>query len=121
MILRTILLIAILGLFENCSQTDSQFQAIVNSPEKFHLTYVEITGILHLRAEDFAIYINKSAGPKAAIWINPPEHFLSEHKFILLEGKKVKLTGTFNKKDKGHLDQYAGTIHNAKIIEIEEK
>lgn len=105
---------------QSCSKTDHEFEKILKSPEKYHGQEIKINGIFHKRFEDAAIYLKEDSPMTHAICIEyvkvltAPETFAGLDK---IDGQKVKIKGRFDKKDKGHLGQYAGTVRYA-IIEI---
>jgi hypothetical protein len=99
--------------------TDKQFENILKSPEKYHGQEVEIAGVFHERFEDHAIYLTKNSSPDKAIWVNFSETLMSPNTFSGLDGQKVSITGTFDKTDKGHLVQYAGSLNEARILKID--
>lgn len=98
----------------SCSH--NQFEKVLRSPEQFHGEKIEITGVFHERFEDNAIYLNTSVNKDQAIWVNFSDLFMLINTFYGLDGSKIRVTGIFNKDDKGHLGQYAGSLDEAIII-----
>ena len=115
--LKTIV-IAIILIGQSCSGTD-KFKTVLKSPDKFHDQEVEVTGIFHDQFEDHAIYLTTDSEKDKAIWVNFSQLFLSLNSFSGLGGQKLRVIGTFNINDKGHLGQYAGSLDEARIIKME--
>jgi hypothetical protein len=114
--LKKIMFVLIL-LGQSCTEvTDSQFESILTAPDKFQGQKVEITGVMHEQLEDYAIYLSTHSEKDKAIWVNFSEKYL---RLGRIDGLKIKITGTFNKNDKGHLGQYAGSLDEARMIKIE--
>ena len=113
------ILIGLILLGQGCS-ADEKFEEVLKSPDKFHDQEVEVVGVFHARFEDYAIYVTRYSDRDKAIWINFSKAFMSRNTFIGLDGQKIRLTGIFNKNDKGHLSQYAGSLDEAEAkMEIE--
>lgn len=111
-----ILIISCFLLGQSCTETDDQFEQLLQSPDKFQGQEIEITGIIHERFEDNAIYLTKNSSMDKAVWIEYSKLFMSLNTFIGLDGQKIKVKGEFDKDDKGHLGQYAGTLKETVII-----
>lgn len=101
---------------QSCTETDDQFEQLLQSPDKFQGREVEIIGVIHERFEDNAIYLTKNSSPDKAVWIEYSKLFMSLNTFTGLDGQKIKVKGEFDKDDRGHLGQYAGTLKEAVII-----
>ncbi|MCA4898985.1 MAG: hypothetical protein ACK514_11795 [Bacteroidota bacterium] len=99
-----------------CSSVDKNFENLLKSPDKFHGQEIEITGIYREKFEDLAVYFNGSSDKDKAIWLNFSKLFLSLNTFNGFDGAMVKVKGTFNKNDKGHLGQYAGSLDDAWVL-----
>jgi hypothetical protein len=116
--IRTLIIVfGILG--QSCSRTDEQFEKLLKSPEKYHRQEIEIRGIIHKRFEDTAIYLKESSQKEDTVWIEYIKLNMSSETFDNLDGRRVRVKGIFDIKDKGHLDQYAGALKLA-IMEIDE-
>ena len=109
-----IFLLTLVG--QSCSETDNQFEKILKSPDMFHGQEIIITGIFHEQFEDNAIYLTETNDKSEAIWVDFSKMFMLLNTFTKLDRQKIKIIGTFDKNDKGHLGQYAGSIKEAKII-----
>jgi hypothetical protein len=114
----SILIFGLLG--QSCSKPDSRFEDLLKSPEKYHGQWVDIKGIMHKRSEDKAIYLTASSPATEAIWIEYTKLEMTVEDFDNLDGKKVRVRGTFDKEDKGRLGQYAGSLKKMVIMEIAE-
>jgi hypothetical protein len=114
--MRTIktLILAIGFLGQSCSGTDAQFEKILRSPDEGQV--IEITGTIHERFEDNAIYLTGNSSMDKAIWIEYSELFMLRNTFEGLDGQRIKVKGEFDKTGKGHLGQYAGTLRETIII-----
>jgi len=113
-----IILFLVIGLLEqSCSGTDKQFEKLLETPGKYHGQEIEIVGIIHDRFEDNAIYLTENSSTDKAVWIEYSGLFMSLNTFEGLNGRKIKVRGEFDSDDKGHLDQYAGTLKEAIIID----
>ena len=105
------------GLFgQSCSQTDERFEMLLKSPDKFHGQEIAITGIIHDRFEDNAIYLTENGSTDEAVWIEYSEIFMMLNKFEELDGRRMTVRGEFDKGDKGHLGQYVGTLRESIVI-----
>jgi hypothetical protein len=93
---------------------------LLKSPEKYHGQEIKITGTFYKRSEDAAIYLTENSTVANAVCIEyvkvltAPETFDGLDK---IDGQKIKIKGKFDRNDRGHLGQYAGTVKYA-IIEI---
>lgn len=110
------IIFSLMLLGQSCSETDSQFKMILNSPDKFHNQEIEITGVFHEQFEDHAIYLSRTSDKKEALWVDFSEIFTLLNSFSGLDGQIVTITGRFDKNDKGHLGQYQGSLKEAKLI-----
>jgi hypothetical protein len=109
-------MVMLLLLAQGCISGDENFRDVLSAPHKFHLQQVIITGIFHNRLEDHAIYLTNGSSKAEAVWVEFSEFFLNSSKFDNLDGKTVRLTGIFMEYNKGHLDQYAGSLEEASIV-----
>ena len=116
--MRTIktLILAFGFLGQSCSGTDAQFEKLLKSPDEYHGQEIEITGIIHERFEDNAIYLARNSSMDQAVWIEYSEIFMLLNTFEGLDGQRIKVKGEFDKDGKGHLGQYAGTLRETIII-----
>lgn len=101
---------------QSCTQIDNQFEQLLKSPDKFQGQEIEITGIIHERFEDNAIYLTKNSSTDKAVWIEYSKLFMRLNTFQGLDGQKIKVKGQFDQDDKGHLGQYAGTLRETVIV-----
>ena len=109
----TTILIALVG--QGCAR-DEQFESVLNSPNNFQGRQIEITGVFHYQFEDVAIYLTRSNERERALWINFSDA-LGRNQLDRLDRQTIKITGIFNKDDRGHLGQYAGSLDEARISE----
>jgi len=100
---------------QGCSRTDEQFETVLKSPDQFQGQEIEISGIFHHRFEDVAIYLTNEGETEKALWINYSEMLELPKSLDGLDGERIRIKGKFNKTDKGHLGQYAGSLDDAKI------
>lgn len=116
--MRTIktLIFGLCFLGQSCSGTDKQFEKVLRSPDKYHGHVIEVTGIIHERFEDNAIYLTHNSSMDKALWIEYSELFMLLNTFEGLDGQRIKVKGEFDKNGKGHLGQYAGTLRGTTII-----
>ncbi|MGF1636847.1 MAG: hypothetical protein ACFCUU_07215 [Cyclobacteriaceae bacterium] len=105
------LIIGLVLVGQNCTPTDNNFNKVLNSPDNFHGKEIEMSGIMHEQFEDVAIYSTNDKNKEKALWVDFKKGEYG------LDGKRVKLKGEFDKKDKGHLGQYFGVIKSAELIE----
>lgn len=112
--------IAVVLILQACSRVEEQFESVLKLPENFHGKEIMITGTFHYNFEDVAIYLSSKSGKEEAIWTNFSNTSEQLDSIEGLNGKIVRIKGTFNKNDRGHLGQYAGSLENPEIIEVQE-
>lgn len=82
--------------------------------------YFEIEGYLHFNFEDVALYPGKYATSEEALWLDFDSAFDATHpRLEQLNGEKVRVTGMFNKYEKGHLSGYFGGLKRVVCIKEE--
>ena len=104
----------------SCKRVDEQFEELLSSPEMYHGHEIEITGTFHWRSECAAIFLRGNDPVTNAVRIEKLRVLTAPATFKGLDkidGQKVRIRGKVDKKDKGNLGEYAGTVKYA-IIEI---
>jgi hypothetical protein len=105
--------------------------SIIANPERYDGFYVQVTGYLHLRSEDFGLYLSKTDGDylngKNAVWVSFAQN-VRKVPIVLLgqkdtsnsiqyfDGKYVTMTGVFDKSHMGHMGTYSGTLRDIDSI-----
>ncbi len=110
-----IISIVLIFVGQACSWTDKQFEEALKSPDTFQGQEIVITGFFHYKIEDVAIYRTRFSEPEEALWVNFSDELFTNDVLEKLDGKEIRINGTFNKDDKGHLGQYAGSLDDARI------
>lgn len=108
------LIVTLVFIVQGCNGADEQFEKIINSPSEFHDQEVEVTGVIHGQFMDSLIYLTNGRGQ--AIRVNFGDIFKLLNTVEGLDGKKIRVRGRFNKNNKGHLGQYAGSLDDAVFI-----
>ena len=119
-------------LYRDVAPFVSLWQIIAN-PESYHNRRIVVTGFLHLKFENSALYASKEDADyligKNAVWVTystddlklvPRNQTskLSRSDLDYFDGKYVTLEGIFNKNDCGHMGSYSGTIqHVTRVFE----
>ncbi|MBS1505452.1 MAG: hypothetical protein JSS79_02290 [Bacteroidetes bacterium] len=111
-----ILIIAFFFFGQSCARTDDQFERLLQSPDEFQGKEVEITGIIHERFGDSALYLTTNSSKHKAVWIKYSKLFMTLNTFRGLDGQRIKIKGEFDEDHKGHLGKYAGTLKETVII-----
>ncbi len=92
---------------------ETRFINIIRLPEKFNKLQINISGILNYEFENVSLYQNRwdkfRDKKEKAIWLELQNN-IDLKKLECLNGKRISIIGTFNSKDKGHLNQYCGTL-----------
>jgi hypothetical protein len=109
-------LVILFGLLGQSCRSDGQFENLLKTPDDYHGKEITITGIIHERFEDNAIYLARNSSRDKAVWIEYSEVFMLLNTFEGLDGQRIKVKGEFDRNGKGHLGQYAGTLKEAIII-----
>ena len=107
---------------------------LLSNPNKYHNQKIVVSGFLHYRFEDSALYFSKDHADhiinENAFWIDYSDslklYYLkngnsitgSLNEISILNSKYVSVKGTFNKNSFGHLGAFPGTIQN--VFEIRE-
>lgn len=107
----SVIIVGFLLIGQSCSIEDKNFVQIIDSPQKFHNQEIQVSGIYHEQFEDVAIYLGNHINTAEAMWIDLPRSHENLH------GQKITVKGRFDMTDKGHLEQYIGTIKEAEIVE----
>jgi hypothetical protein len=102
-----------------------------NHPDKYDGKKVELYGFYKGYFEMSALFIKKSANnAENAIWVRFGDNtkLINQESGLaisdsletmkLIGGKKMKLLGVFDKNEKGHLNQYFGTLKQIRYCEI---
>lgn len=93
---------------------------IATNPSYYDKKLVRIEGFFYTSFEEFAIYASrKSDGEEQGLWVDFDKKLslYEDDKFEMFSEKEIVTIGTFNAEDKGHLNQYIGTIHVLYVIE----
>ena len=99
-----------------CAHPDEQFKNILAAPDKFHKQEVQVVGVLHWQAKDAAIYLTTNNNTAEAFWIRYNHKVVMTQTIETLDRRHVRITGIFDKNDKGYSSQYAGTIAVKEVI-----
>lgn len=98
---------------------------IIEKPKSFHQKKVQTIGKINIGFENQELSVI-FCGPddpkiKRGIWVDTSKIDLT--KFGDLSHKNVKVTGSFDSNDKGHMDMYSGAlkINNLEIIKPDSK
>lgn len=118
----------------NASSKKVGIKELIKNPDIYKNEVIEVTGTYIRGVEECALYINTSGinrDTKKALWISFDDEYyplvdsiskinlLSSYKTIeQIQGKKVRIKGTFNPDSKGHLEMFFGTIENVFYVEI---
>ena len=102
--------------------------AIVSSPEKYDHSYVEITGFYYWGVEQTSLSNARVSKYKSSLlWVDFNSSLIdslennnihNENIFKNLTGRRIKIRGRIDSKDRGHLDQYGATIKNVCYLEV---
>lgn len=118
-----------------CADKKSSFlkvdiKSLMREKRRFDTRQVEITGVYRHGMERSAVYSDKDDdSDENAIWITFSENNLKSTStgLLLLDlqseskkiyDKKIRIGGTFDASDKGHLDEYGGGLTSICYIEI---
>ncbi|MBK7103801.1 MAG: hypothetical protein IPH62_00755 [Ignavibacteriae bacterium] len=119
---------------ENLKFNQISILQLLSNPEKYHNQIVTVSGFLHNKLEDSALYFSKDHADfgiiENSIWLEYSDsltvHYSNQGDLTLdsqsdikrLDCRYVELRGRFNKNELGHFDVFPGTIEN--ITEISE-
>ena len=104
---------------------------LLANPDQYHGKRVRVTGFLHSKFEDSALYLSKADGDHLVgsngFWIEyaddvrfmPTTQSRSDSiNSVYFDGKYVTADGVFNKDTRGHLSSFAGTIEEVdRVVE----
>lgn len=79
----------------------------------YHEQKIELTGYYFFTYEMNGLFKSKLGNPDEAIWVNFSDELtkqINQELFNKLQGRKLRVQGTFNAKRHGHLMQYLGNI-----------
>ncbi len=89
----------------------------VDKLKKFNGRFIQVSGILHYRFEDVAIYPIGSKKTEEALWLDlqvPTE--VSEVDLERVDGQQVNIIGRVNLSKKGHWGGYQASLDSAFCI-----
>jgi hypothetical protein len=93
---------------------------LIATPEKFDGKYVRVVGFVSLEFEGTAIYLHKDDYQykliKNCLWLNLDSD--TARAFEKFDQKYVMVEGTFNAKNRGHLDLSSGALENIKYMSL---
>jgi hypothetical protein len=81
--------------------------------QNFHDQQIELNGYYNSRFEMSGLFERKLFGPNKSVWVDFSRNFREQINDSLvneLQGRKLRVQGTFDIKNTGHLMQYLGTI-----------
>lgn len=94
---------------------------LIAVPERYHGRFVAVSGYLHVRFEDCALYLLPDSGPENAVWVSfapdpKPVHPLTPRPYGMrikpqsLDSRRLVLYGTFDADSHGHMGAFAGEL-----------
>lgn len=97
------------------------FVQLISNPKLYHNKKIQISGYLHCRFEDNALYMSKNDADylisENAAWVSfdsksslEPLEDTSNVSVPYFDSKYVTITGVFNCKDNGHMGMFIGKI-----------
>jgi hypothetical protein len=93
---------------------------LIASPKSYDGKQVMVTGVPRIQFEGQALYLHKEdydAGlAPNALWLTVPREKYAEWKS--LEGRYVRVVGTFRAAEKGHLSAYSGGLREITTFEV---
>ncbi len=110
------LLIATVVSAANEDATPVSIVDLIAHPEQFHQKLVRVSGFLHNHFEDTALYLSKEAADycdsSLSIWIVVADKIEAhpDKPGTYFDGKRVTITGTFDKDRHGHSFASPGTL-----------
>lgn len=81
--------------------------------ESNHQKQIELHGYYYYAWETVGLFPNKRKNYEEAVWVNFSKELRSEYSTGLdevIEGRKLRMQGVFDRTSRGHLGQYLGTI-----------
>ena len=84
---------------------------LVARPEAYHGKFIRTMGYVTLSLSGDAIYSSEAdaSDPKKGIWLELKDEELKKYR-ANFDGKQCILEGTFNAKNRGHFDHWAGAV-----------
>lgn len=79
----------------------------------FHERQIELTGCYHSGFEMSGLFERKMFGSNKSVWADFSRELweqINDSLAVELEGRKIRVQGTFDANNHGHLMQYVGTI-----------
>ena len=81
--------------------------------ESNHHKKIELQGYYYYAWETVGLFPNKRKNYEEAVWVTFSKQLRSEYSTGLdeiIEGRKLRMQGVFDRTSRGHLGQYLGTI-----------
>lgn len=81
--------------------------------ESNHQKQIELQGYYYYAWETVGLFPNKRKNYEEAVWVDFSEELRSQYSTGLdevIEGRKLRMQGVFDRTSKGHLGQYLGTL-----------
>lgn len=81
--------------------------------QSYHLKNIELTGYFNYTFENVAVYSTERSGTDEAVWVDfsdSLDNSLTEETLENLQGRKLRVQGTFDATRGGHLGVYIGTM-----------
>ena len=114
--------------------SDISIIQLIANPTKYNGFKISVTGYMHIKFEDCAIYLTKTDADylngSNALWVNFNENIktskinlkdeANENTLNYFDCKYVRITGVFNMNRRGHMGMFSGTIESVENI-IEER
>ena len=113
---------------KDLGHSDVSIIQLIANPTAYNSSKVSLTGYMHIKFEDCAIYLSKMDADYLngtnALWVNFNDNVetrsLNAGDNIKLlnyfDCKYVRITGIFNMNKRGHLGMFAGTIDSVENI-----
>jgi hypothetical protein len=87
---------------------------LIRNIDRYHLDTVVISGQVEVEFENVALYLDDLDEPEKALWLNSTNKKID---YKSLDNKQVTIRGVIDKNDKGHLNQFLGSIDIIELIE----
>ncbi|QHT65706.1 hypothetical protein GXP67_03005 [Rhodocytophaga rosea] len=110
-------IISILILSISCSQKSDleiDTKELIRNIDRYHLDTLAISGKVIVEFENVALYLDDIDEPEKALWLNSTD---KNFDYQSLKNKEVIIRGVIDKNDKGHLNQFLGSIEIIEVIE----